>query len=258
MAVKSKILIGCVHLPPMPGTPYYKGMTVEAMEEWALADAKKLVDAGFDAFMFANEGDRPYTAPVGPEVVAIYTRIVDAVTREFPLPFGVGVLVDPLATLGVAKATGAAFVRMYMSGVFAGVFGFHTMDPYQILSYRKKIAAEDIAVLLNVTPHAGTSLDTRSLVDIVDSLFLVFEPEVLLLPGPRAGLPPDQNQIAILREKFPKKKMIVSSGVSEKNVGNFLSMVDGVIVGTCLKKDGILWNQIDADRAKRFIAAVKR
>lgn len=257
MEKKPKTLIGCVHLPPMPGTPYYEGMSIEQMEEWALADAAKLADAGFDAFVFANEGDRPYTAPVGPEVVSIYTRIVRTVTQQIPLPFGVGVLVDPIATLGVAKGVGADFVRMYISGVFASVFGLSALDPYQILSYRKKIGAESAAILLNVTPHAGTSLDTRSIVDIIDSLFLVFEPEVLLLPGPRAGLPPDQNQIALLREKFPTKKMIVSSGVSEKNAANFLSMVDGLLVGTCLKKDGILWNPVDANRAKRFVAAVK-
>ncbi len=252
-----KTILGCVHLPPMPGTPYYKGMSVAQMEDWALHDARCLVEAGFDGFVFANEGDRPYTAPVGPEIAAIYTRIVRTVVNRYPLPFGVGVLVDPLATLGVAKAVGADFVRIYLSGVFAGVFGLHAHNPYEILSYRQKIGAEDIAVFLNITPHAGTSLDTRPVAEIVDSLFLVFEPDVLLVPGPRAGLPPDKDIVRQLRARFPGRRLVVSSGVSADNVRDYLDAVDGLIVGTALKQDGILWNPVAPERAKRFIDAVR-
>lgn len=252
-----KAILGCVHLPPMPGSPYYKGMSVAEMEEWALNDARCLVEAGFDGFVFANEGDRPYTAPVGPEVVAIYTRIVRTVVSQYPKPFGVGVLVDPLATLGLAKAVGADFVRMYISGVFAGVFGFHAHNPYEILSYRKRIAAEDIAIFLNITPHAGTSLDTRPVTEIVDSLFLVFEPDVLLVPGPRAGLAPDKNVVKQLRAKFPQHKLVVSSGVSVSNVKDYIDDVDGLIVGTALKENGVLWNPVAPERAKQFMDAVR-
>jgi predicted TIM-barrel enzyme len=41
-------------------------------------------------------------------------------------------------------------------------------------------------------------------------------------------------------------------------VAAYLEIVDGVIVGSDLKKDGYTWNPVDPDRVKHFLKAAGR
>jgi predicted TIM-barrel enzyme len=41
--------------------------------------------------------------------------------------------------------------------------------------------------------------------------------------------------------------------VTAERLAETLAVADGVIVGTSLKVDGITWNPVDPDRAKRFV-----
>lgn len=255
-----KPIIGMVHLLPLIGTPYYDDnkYTPSIIEERALEEVQKLNSAGFDAILFANEGDRPYASNVGPEVLSLYSRVVYKVSRMVKLPFGVGVLMDPLATLAIGKTLEANFVRMYLSGVFAGTFGFQVIEPYKIMEYRKKIHAMDLPIFCTVAPHAAVSLDSRPIDEIIDSLIFMLTPEVILISGPRAGLPPDIAMVATLKERFPNQAIIISSGIDFSNAKEALKVSDGIIVGTSIKKDGVLWNPIDFERAKKFVDIIRK
>ena len=50
---------------------------------------------------------------------------------------------------------------------------------------------------------------------------------------------------------------MIASGVTPDNIKEALRISDGMVVGTFVKKDGILWNEVDPERAKRFIDAAK-
>ena len=52
--------------------------------------------------------------------------------------------------------------------------------------------------------------------------------------------------------------VLVGSGVDAGNVGAILSVADGVIVASSLKRDGVWWNEVDPARLERFMAAVER
>lgn len=51
--------------------------------------------------------------------------------------------------------------------------------------------------------------------------------------------------------------IIIGSGSTVKNIGALLPHTDGVIVGTSIKRDGILWNPVDPQRAEGFIKVAK-
>ena len=252
-----KPVLGMVHLPPLPGTPYYRGQSVSQMIDLCMQDALVLKENGFDGLMFANEGDRPYVTEVGPEVTATYARIVSTVTQEMRIPFGVGVLMDPRATMALALATGAHYFRTYLTGIFAGTFGFHAASPGELMRYRSQIGADKIPLFCNITPHAGVSVDTRPLPEIVDTALMMLEPDVILIPGPRAGKAPSLSVVAEIKKAFPEQELLISSGVGESNVREALSIADGVLVGTALKADGVIWNQIDPGRAARFMSIAR-
>jgi predicted TIM-barrel enzyme len=44
----------------------------------------------------------------------------------------------------------------------------------------------------------------------------------------------------------------VGSGINESNVWRILEHADGAIVGTSLKREGIVTNPVDPDRVKRL------
>jgi len=57
-----KPVVAMAHLPPLPGTPLYdEAGGPDAIVAAVGRDVESLRNAGFDAILFCNEGDRPYT-----------------------------------------------------------------------------------------------------------------------------------------------------------------------------------------------------
>jgi len=251
-------VIGCLHMQALPGTPYADpAMTFEEQIRRLKEDARVLQEAGFDALVFANEGDRPYLTPVGPETVASYVRIATEVSAEIHVPFGCGVLIDPIATLAVAVAIGATFVRTYVSGSYEGLFGSQTFNPGEIFRYQREIGASDVRVYTYFEAHAGTCLDARPSEEMLEAGVANMPIAGALFGGAHAGLPPEQSHIAHLKERFPEVPILIGSGGRTGNIRDLLPHADGVIVGTSIKYDGLLWNNVDPARAEAFIAAAK-
>ncbi len=66
----------------------------------------------------------------------------------------------------------------------------------------------------------------------------------------------DRAQLQAVREVLPDTVLFANTGVNESNVGDILAVADGVVVGTSLKVDGITWNRVDEERARKFMASV--
>src|SRR5436190_7675500 len=78
-----KILIGMIHLAPLPGSPGYGG-DLSAVRDAALRDAEALVEGGVDGIMMENFGDVPFfPSRVPTSVVAHMTAIACEVKRRF-------------------------------------------------------------------------------------------------------------------------------------------------------------------------------
>ncbi|MBE6118854.1 MAG: BtpA/SgcQ family protein [Erysipelotrichaceae bacterium] len=255
-----KPIIGCLHMMPLPGTPYYdpNTMSIEKQINRLKKDAKTLSELGFDACVFANEGDRPYLTSVGPEIISTYVRIATEVSKELTIPFGCGVLIDPKATIAVANAIGAKFVRTYVSNTYAGSFGYQNFNPGDIFRYQKQIGAENVKVYTYFEPHGGTCFDSRTTEEQIAAGFELFPIAGMLVGGPRAGLPPEQAHFKKIKESYPDKPLILGSGSNKENIKQLLPYADGVIVGTTIKKDRYLYNEIDYNRAKEFIQSAKQ
>ena len=51
---------------------------------------------------------------------------------------------------------------------------------------------------------------------------------------------------------------LVGSGVTPDNANDILGIVDGVIIASALKHDGVWWNPVDPARVTAFIAGLAR
>ena len=104
-----KPVIGMVHIGALPGTPLFDP-SVDLLAA-ARADLIALQNAGFDAVMFGNENDRPYEFDVDTASTATMAAIIGQLKPEITVPFGVNLLWDPMSSVALGAATGAAFVR---------------------------------------------------------------------------------------------------------------------------------------------------
>ena len=66
------------------------------------------------------------------------------------------------------------------------------------------------------------------------------------------GQATDASDVAAARKAVPEGFILVGSGVTETNAPGLLAHADGAIVGTSLKRDGVVSNPIELDRVKRL------
>ena len=126
---KTKVMIAMAHIGALPGSPLYDvDGGVGKLIEGVLKDIDALQTGGVDAIMFGNENDRPYVLKAPPEGIAAMTAVIQAVKPHLKIPFGVNYLWDPLASVAIAAATGASFVREIFTGLFASDMGLWQAD----------------------------------------------------------------------------------------------------------------------------------
>lgn len=253
-----KPVIAMAHFPPLPGTPLYdEKQGIMGIMETVAMDVRKLLEGGVDGLLFCNEGDRPYSLKADFEVVAVMTRVITEVAPK-DRPFGVDLMWDPKAALAIALATGAAFVREVFTGVYDSDMGLWNMDVASILRYRRSIGAGHVKVFFNITPEFASPLGNRPIRVLARSAVVSSLADAILVSGPMAGVAPDPSIIQEVKAGVGDQvPVLLNTGATVENIRQFLSVADGVIVGSSLKVDGYTWNPVDLERVRAFMAAVR-
>ncbi len=255
-----KHLIGMVHLPALPGAPRH-ALSLDAIEEKALAAARLLAEAGFDACMVENFGDAPFHAErVEPVTVAAMSRLVASLRRELPaLPLGVNVLRnDAGAALAVAVAAGADFVRINVHvGATATDQGVLHGKAAATLRLRRALDA-NVALWADVHVKHGRSLAHATAVDEARDAVGRGLADAVIVSGPGTGWSTDLDELRAVRRLDLGVPVYVGSGVQEQSVGLYLRESDGVIVGSALATGGRAGAPLDPARVQGFVAAARK
>ncbi|MHB1101459.1 MAG: BtpA/SgcQ family protein [Devosia sp.] len=251
---EGKPVIAMVHLGALPGAPLHdheKG--IEGLVEGAAKDLAALQRAGVDAVMFGNENDRPYEFAVDAASTATMAYVIGRLRSEITVPFGVNVLWDPMSSMALAAATGAAFVREIFTGTYASDMGPWTPDAGKAVRYRDRLGRQDLALLYNVSAEFAYSLDRRSLADRARSTVFSSIPDAILVSGAITGEAAEMSDLLAVKNVLPNTPVLANTGVKHETVGEVLRVADGCIVGSSLKVDGNTWNSVDPDRAAEFM-----
>lgn len=250
----AKPVIGMVHLGALPGAPLHDTQTgLDGLVTAALADLVALQAAGFDAVMFGNENDRPYEFDVDRASTATMAYVIGRLRDRITVPFGVNVLWDPMSTVALAAATGAAFIREIFTGTYASDMGPWTPDAGAAMRYRNRLGASDVAMLYNVSAEFADSLDRRSLADRARSAEFSSIPDAVLVSGAITGEAARMEDLEAVKAVLPDTPVLANTGVKHATVADVLRVADGCIVGSALKVDGDTWNPVDPERAKDFM-----
>ncbi|MHB1538281.1 MAG: BtpA/SgcQ family protein [Solirubrobacteraceae bacterium] len=254
-----KPLIAMVHLPPLPGTPLYDATRgVGGLIDAVSRDLEVLLDAGFDGFLFCNEGDRPYELRAGLESAAVMARVVSACAPA-ERPYGVDFLWDARCALAVAVATEARFMREVLTGVWESDMGLWQTDAAATLRERRRLEAQELAIFMNVTPEFASPIGSRTPAQSARSIAVSSLADAILVSGPMAGAEPGRALIEEVREAVPAHvPVLLNTGARAQTIADYLIVADGCIVGSDLKVDGYTWNPVDPERAKRFLDAARQ
>ncbi len=254
-----KPVIGMLHAPALPGSPRNQ-LGFDRIVAWVLADAKVLLDAGLDALLLENFGDVPfYPGAVPPHTIAFMTSLAREVRSGFDLPLGINVLRnDAMASLAVAAATGAEFIRVNIhTGARLTDQGVIQGTAHETIRYRQTLGP-GIRIFADVDVKHSSPLAPRSLENEVEETLSRGGADGVIVTGSATGKAAPLEDVRTAKRAAGTAPVIVGSGVDIKSLGAVFNVADGVIVGTAFKQDGITIHPIDPARVHPFMEAVRR
>lgn len=252
------MLIGMVHLLPLPGSPRWGG-SIDAVVARATGDAEALAASGFDGVLVENFLDAPFYAESVPaETVAALTRAVAAVRDVVDLPVGVNVLRnDAHSALAVAAATGARFVRVnvHTGSMWTdqGLIHGRAADTMRL----RAVLAPEVVVIADVHVKHGSPPVGSDLTSAAADAWNRGLADALIVSGTTTGAPVDPADASLLKTTLPDAPVLVGSGVTPVNARALLAQVDGAVVGSALMRGGSAGQPIDIERARALVAEAR-
>ena len=272
-------IIGVIHLPRLPSTTIRSERKIEEAIDQAVKEASTLEKLGYDGVILENYGDKPYMKRVSdPLTIASLAVITREVVRNTSLKVGVSVLRNSgREAYSIAVASGARFVRINslvetlitdsgfiepeapnlrdLSVNYPGIEIYGDILVKHAVSLTALSRYSFLANTLLVSLVGGYPL-SEMLRDLIQDLTERAFVHKIIVTGLKTGSPPDPGLVAAVK-KFSDKPVILGSGADPSNIKNYIKHIDGVIIGSYIKRDGKAGNPLDENRARIFIETVK-
>lgn len=251
-------LVGVLHLLPLPGGPR-PSPGFAAVRARALQDAEALARGGVHGAILENFGDAPFPAgPVEPHVVAFAATLAAEVAARFPeLALGINLLRnDARGALGVAAATGSAFVRVNVHvGAMVTDQGLLQGEAHQTLRYRRELGV-DVGIAADVLVKHAVPLGPVEAGTVAADTYRRGGADVLIVTGEGTGRPADATRVEAVRRAVPEAPVWLGSGVDHSSIARWRPLVHGAIVGTALHRDGRIQEPLDVERVRALVASL--
>ena len=256
-----KPIIGMVHCWPMPGAPGYRGYGMRDIIQHAQSEAEALIAGGCDGIIVENMWDIPFRAGanIPPESIAAHAVVAAAVRDVCPLPMGINLVHNGgVALLAIAIAARAEFIRVCIF-TGAGVWDAGSFDEgcaADLLRRRSELHAESIKILADVDKKHSVRFPGIDLATHIEWTRF-FGADALIVSGRMTGDAPDLGKVREAKALAGDRPIIIGSGADAGNIGAFMSVADGVIVGSSIKAGGAIAEPVDVERVKRFVDAAR-
>ncbi len=223
-------------------------------------DAAALCAGGVHGLMLENYGDAPFhPGPVPPHVVADMAILAEEVREEFKLPLGINVLCnDSLASLGVAHAAGADFVRVnILIGARVTDQGLVHGNAHELLRERQRLGADSIAIFADIhvkhsTPIASEPTIEQEVIELIQR----GGADAVIISGCVTETQTDPQELARVKAVAGPTPVVVGSGATPDQLETLMPDADAFIVGSWFKRNGETGSPIDSERVKAFVARV--
>jgi membrane complex biogenesis BtpA family protein len=188
------------------------------------------------------------------------TLAVHAVQQAAPgLPVGVNVLRnDAAAALGIAAATGAAFVRINVhTGAMVTDQGIIEGRAAETVRLRERLCP-GLPLLCDVHVKHAVPLGGGDLAVAARDTWHRGLAAALIVSGTGTGTGVDPADLDTVRAAVPEAPVWIGSGLTLESLPVLGSRCDGAIVGTTLKHGGSVDAPVDAGRVRALRGAWSR
>lgn len=253
------ILIGMLHVPPLPGSPQATEH-FSAIRDHVLQDADALLEGGISNLMIENFGDTPFFPSAVPaHTVAHLTTIANDVASRFPdAEIGLNVLRnDGCSALAIAAATGASFIRVnVLSGARLTDQGIIQGIAHDLLRLRKNLSAEGVAILADVDVKHSAALAKRPFADEIEDVIKRGHADAIIVSGSATGAAVDAEQLAEAVLVAGSTPVFIGSGATADSINALRELAAGFIVGTAVKSGGDVHNPVDPARVREIASSI--
>jgi membrane complex biogenesis BtpA family protein len=253
-----KPVIAMLHLSALPGDPAYDSVAgLSAVVDRAREELAALQSGGVDGVMISNEFSLPYLTKTEPITAITMARIIGELLPDLTVPFGVNVLWDGQASIDLAVATGARWVREIFTGVYASDFGLWDTNVGAVARHRQRVGGSDVRLLFNIVPESAAYLAERDLEAITRTTVFATAPDGICVSGATAGSPTDLEALALVKRSAGNVPVFVNTGVRAENVAENLAVADAAVIGTYFKQDGVFENRAQKQRVEALMSEVR-
>lgn len=255
----NKPIIALLHLRALPGDPGFdREGGMERVLDWARKDLHALQEGGVNGILFANEFSLPYQVNAPYALPSAMAWVIGRLQEEIRVPFGVNVVYNPLATIDLAAATGASFVRSAFTGSYMGEYGVMHTDPAAAVRRREELGLRHLKMLYKVNPESDAYLVARDPRTVAKSILFACSPDGLCVSGASAGSETSDELLASIHAVAGEVPVFCNTGCNIQTVETKLAISDGACVGTTFKYDGDFRNGVDVRRVKAFMEVARR
>ncbi|MEM1675440.1 MAG: BtpA/SgcQ family protein [Desulfurococcaceae archaeon] len=252
-------IIGVIHLPPLPGSPGYNGLKTSDYVNYVLNETEKVLKAGLNGVIIENYMDYPYSVRLtNIEALNVLEKVVYSVKEEYSdLIVGVNVLRNSsIESVEIACRTGIDFIRInaYYEPLFTPE-GY--LKPVARLVWNK-IRERNCCVKIYADVNVKHS---RKIFDFIEALYntcLRGRVHGAIITGIATGFETPVHKVFIAKNICRDREIWVGSGVSINNIGKYVGLADGVIVGTSIKENGLTSNPIDYVKALKLVEKARK
>ncbi len=256
-----RLLLGVVHLPPLPSAPRHR--SIDEVLERALRDARAYAAGGCDGVVVENFGDAPFRKgtrddPVPPDVPAALAVAARAIRDELSLPVAINCLRnDGIAALGAAAVAGARWIRVnVLAGAYVTDQGVIEGEAARLAAYQKQLGSR-VDVLADLLVKHAAPLAPVDVAAAAKDLAERSGAAAIVLSGNRTGEPVDAALLDAVRAAVGRFPIWVGSGLTAANAGTLWPRCDGAIVGTACKRGGVVTAPVDAARVRALRRACR-
>ena len=250
------LVIGMVHLAPLPGTPLHVPGSLDHTVSVAVESALALKAGGADGCLIQTV-DRLYSVdddadPARTSSLTLITRAVrEAVGPGFTI--GVQMMRNAIrASLAVAHLCGGGFVRAgALVGATVSPHGIVTANPLAVMEYRRRVGAEAVQIVADIDSMHFRWLGGRETGEVAHAARGIGAAAVAV------GHPVVETALGMVRSVrkwAPGLPVVLAGYTNHGNAARLTAAADGAFVGGCLEDRS---GRVDERKVARYLEIVR-
>jgi membrane complex biogenesis BtpA family protein len=180
-----------------------------------------------------------------------------AIRAAVKVPIGFNVLRnDARAALALCGACNGSFIRVNVhTGAMLTDQGLIEGNAHDTLRCRQQLCPQT-KIFADVLVKHAVPLGDLSIEDSARDTLERGLADALIISGVGTGMAAELSDLERVRHACPSAKIFLGSGVTLANIHDFLSLADGFIVGTSLKRGGKISKPVDSKRVRALASAI--